>query len=177
VIHYFAYGSNLHPLRLSERVPSARLIGTVQLAGCRLQFHKRGGDSSGKCNIVHSGNVQDHVHGALYRMAAAHKFDLDQIEGVGCGYRDRPLRLTCLDRRYSCFTYIAEPTHIDDDLKPYHWYKALVVHGAEYLHLPGDYIAGLHAVDALEDPDGVRRADHEALVARMVRLSSPAVLT
>jgi len=177
MMHYFAFGSNLHPLRLGERVPSARLIGTVRLPGCRLMFHKRGGDSSGKCNLYRTVNVDDHVHGALYEMAAAHKSVLDRIEGVGCGYRDQPLRLTCRGRRYTCFTYMAEPTHIDDDLKPYHWYKALVVHGAEYLGLPEDYIAGLHAVDALEDPVRERRAAHEALLARMQRHGMPSVAT
>jgi gamma-glutamylcyclotransferase (GGCT)/AIG2-like uncharacterized protein YtfP len=166
-MHYLAYGSNLHPSRLAERVPSARLVGTVRLAGCRLMFHKRGGDLSGKCNIYRTANTDDHVHGALYEMAAAHKSDLDRFEGVSCGYRHLPMQLICMGRSYSCFTYIAESTHIDDDLRPYHWYKALVVLGAEYLGLPGGYIAGLHAVDALEDPDRERRAEHEALIARM----------
>ncbi len=172
-MHYLAYGSNLHPVRLSERVPSARLIGTVRLVGCRLMFHKRGGDLSGKCNLYRTVNADDYVYGALYEMAAAHKPDLDQVEGIG--YRDLPMRVTCMGRHYACFAYIAEPTHIDDDLKPYYWYKALVVHGAEYLGLPGDYIAELHAVDALEDPDRERRAAHEALIVRMRSCRMPPI--
>ena len=32
MLHYFAYGSNLHPVRLKERVPSIKLVGTVELA-------------------------------------------------------------------------------------------------------------------------------------------------
>lgn len=170
LMHYLAYGSNLHPLRLAERVPSARLVGTVRLAGCRLMFHKRSRDLSGKCNIYRTVNVDDYVHGVLYEMAAVHKSDLDRIEGVG--YRDQPIRVTCRGRSFSCFTYVAEPAHIDDHLRPYHWYKALVVLGAEYLGLPEDYIAGLHAVDALEDTDRERRAEHEALIARIRPVST-----
>jgi hypothetical protein len=41
-IHYFAYGSNLHPLRLQERVPSAALLGWTHLHGWELRFDKRG---------------------------------------------------------------------------------------------------------------------------------------
>ena len=177
IMHYLAYGSNLHPLRLAERVPSVRLVGTVRLAGCRLMFHKRSGDLSGKCNLYRTMNADDHVHGALYEMAAVHKSNLDRFEGVGNGYRDLSTRLTCRGGSYSCFTYIAEPTHIDDDLKPYHWYKTLVVLGAEYLGLPEDYIAGLHAVDAMGDPDWERRVEHEALIARMQSRRVPPVST
>lgn len=167
VMHYLAYGSNLHPVRLAERVPSAQLVGTVQLAGYRLMFHKRGRDLSGKCNLYRTVNAADQVHGALYEMASDHKSVLDRFEDVGNGYRDVPLQLTCMGRNYSCFTYVAESTHIDEHLKPYHWYKALVVLGAEHMGMPRDYIAALHAVDALDDPDRERREQHEALIARI----------
>ena len=35
---YAAYGSNLHPVRLRERVPSAELLGTGVLEGRELRF-------------------------------------------------------------------------------------------------------------------------------------------
>ena len=38
MIHYFAYGSNLYPMRLSERVSSANLIGGVELENYLLAF-------------------------------------------------------------------------------------------------------------------------------------------
>ena len=47
---YFAYGSNLHPERLRERVPSAESLGVARLEAHVLRFHKRGRDGSGKCD-------------------------------------------------------------------------------------------------------------------------------
>ncbi len=41
MIHYFAYGSNLHPVRLIERVPSASLVGVIGISKHRLAFHKK----------------------------------------------------------------------------------------------------------------------------------------
>ena len=41
MIHYFAYGSNLHPLRLTDRVHCADLVGSVELASHQLAFHKQ----------------------------------------------------------------------------------------------------------------------------------------
>ena len=38
MIHYFAYGSNLYPMPLSERVFSANLIGGVELENYLLAF-------------------------------------------------------------------------------------------------------------------------------------------
>lgn len=167
-LNYFAYGSNLHPLRLRERVPSARLIAPVELTGYRLKFHKRGRDDSGKCNLFPSGAACDRVHGALYELAVAHKPVLDRYEGVGNGYRHHSLRLSCLGGSGVCYTYLAQAGHIDEGLRPYQWYKELVVLGAEHLGLPLEYIAGLNQVPAVEDPDHRRRQQHEVLIGRLV---------
>ena len=43
---YAAYGSNLHPARLSRRAPSAEFVGTALLPGWELRLHKRGQDGS-----------------------------------------------------------------------------------------------------------------------------------
>jgi len=80
MLHYFAYGSNLHPLRLGERVPSARLVGTAALPSHRMAWHKRGMDDSGKCFIVPTGMEADRFHGAVYRLDADHKGLLDEFE-------------------------------------------------------------------------------------------------
>ena len=40
--YYLAYGSNLHPFRLSQRIAVKRLVATVSLNGFRLYFHKCG---------------------------------------------------------------------------------------------------------------------------------------
>jgi len=167
MIHYLAYGSNLHPLRLMERVPSARLVGVVVHARHRLLFHKRSGDGSGKCNLYHTGSDTDLVYGAIYELAPAEKPALDEFEGMG--YADRSVQVQYEGRDFRCFTYLAQQSHIEEDLNPYHWYKELVARGARYLNLPQEYIASIEAVESFEDPDARRRREREALLQRIGR--------
>ena len=77
---YAAYGSNLHPLRLSRRLPSAELISSAYLPDWSLHFHKRSIDESGKCNIRRGGSG---VHYAIFEISLEDKLALDRIEGVG----------------------------------------------------------------------------------------------
>ena len=160
--YYFAYGSNLHPLRLLERVPSAEFVGIAVFHAYRIAFEKQGQDGSAKCNLVSSGIAEDSVYGAIYQLDPGHKHILDQYEGSG--YRDRPINVLCHGRDYNCFTYFAEPSHIDNSLKPYHWYKQLVVLGARHHHFPEKYISTLESFASIEDPDRQRRRRIEMLI-------------
>lgn len=84
-MYYAAYGSNLHPLRLRERVASARLIGTHFLADWSLRFHKRSRDKSAKCNIDAGGSG---IYVAVSDISVADMRTLDGIEGLGSGYSE-----------------------------------------------------------------------------------------
>jgi gamma-glutamylcyclotransferase len=90
---YFAYGSNLHPLRLIERVPSESWVGVIELTKHRLMFHKHSTDGSSKCNLVPTGSEADLIYGAIYEIDPAQKPDLDRVEGKGRGYLDHQLSL------------------------------------------------------------------------------------
>lgn len=164
-LHYLAYGSNLHPQRLTERVPSTELLGTLTLTGYRLTFHKRGQDDSGKCNLFLTHDQNDEVHCALYRMAADHKPLLDGFEGLG--YQDTEIQVQYNSAQINCFVYIAESSHIDDSLKPYSWYKDIVLLGGEFHGLPEAYLSRIHQVEACEDPDSERRNTHQDLLTRL----------
>jgi len=144
---YAAYGSNLHPGRLSRRLASARLLGTAFLADWSLRFHKRSVDASGKCSIA-SGSSG--VHFAIYQISEADKQVLDKIEGAGSGYTEIGLVVPGYG---SCFSYTASETHIDDSLAPYDWYKELVLAGAQALGFPAAYIDTIRGVGARTDPD------------------------
>jgi hypothetical protein len=50
--------------------------------------------------------------------------------------------------------YVA--SHVDDSLRPYSWYRDLVLDGAEAIGLPIEWIVGVRAVDVLDDPDEER---------------------
>ena len=166
-LHYFAYGSNLHPARLGERVPSARLLDAVQLNSHRLRFHKKSHDGSSKCNLLNTGNEPDVVYGALYELDAEHKDLLDRFEGCGNGYQDCLINITQRGKEYPCFTYMAEDSHIEENLQPYHWYKNLVILGASYLKFPENYMAQIEAVDSMLDSNIERRQDMQALIEKI----------
>lgn len=164
-ILYFAYGSNLHPERLGARIPSSQLLGTADVSGYQLLFHKRGADQSAKCNALYSGDPRHQLLGALFRMDAAEKPILDEIEGAG--YVVSEVVVTCQGARQKAFMYVAEQHYIDDTLLPYQWYKDFVFHGARYLGFPEQYIQDLIDVAAIADNDVERHARNERVLARM----------
>lgn len=165
MIYYFAYGSNLHPVRLTERVPSAELIGVARHPDHALTFHKRSHDGSSKCNMHYTGSGC--VYGAIYRLDPDHKNELDKFEGKGFGYIDIQIAIECNGSQYACFTYIAQESHIVGRLKPYDWYKRLVILGAQYLKLSESYVASIESVESIDDPDSVRKQTNEGLIQRI----------
>lgn len=85
-VYYLAYGSNLHPRRLVERVPSAKAIGVVELSGYRLAFHKQSTDGSGKCMFYTEQGNDQKIYCVLYQLDTSKKAALDAAEGIGMGY-------------------------------------------------------------------------------------------
>lgn len=165
-LHYLAYGSNLNPLRLLERVPSSRFIAVVPMPGRSVAFHKRSTDGSGKCNLVESSHAAQ-AYGVIYEFFVKDKAGLDAAEGLGHGYGEALLSFVLNKITYQPYAYVASDSYIDPALKPYHWYKALVLSGARYHNLPEEYVAELESVQSIPDPDYSRNARHEALLARM----------
>ena len=151
-MRYAAYGSNLHPLRLTERTPSARLLGAGFLPNWSLCFHKRSKDESGKCSIF---ACDAGVHFAVFELSAADKLTLDGIEGVGMGYSEIMLSIPGFG---DCVSYIAEESHVDYSLQPYDWYKELVLEGMRFHDFPGHYVRPVELTEALGDPDPERSA-------------------
>ena len=168
VLYYLAYGSNLHPVRLRERVGSARFIDVVQLSHYQLLFQKRGMDVSGKCTLVHTGREADVVYGAVYQIDPAHKPELDAFEGLGNGYFESRLTVTLSRQEYPCFTYVAQPSYIVNNLKPYHWYKHLVVLGAKHCNFPEAYVRSIEVIESVEDSDEARREQHQRLIEEII---------
>ncbi len=163
-VYYLAYGSNLHPLRLRKRVPSARLVGVAELAGARIVFHKRGRDESGKCMLLSELADGASAYGAVFAMAGEEVALLDRFEGCGRGYDRQAVSCQVQGASYRAFTYVADIRAVDPALAPYHWYKQLVLAGARYHRFPQDYIATLEAVVSIADPDVARRQEHERLL-------------
>ncbi|MCP4895713.1 MAG: gamma-glutamylcyclotransferase, partial [bacterium] len=56
--------------------------------------------------------------------------------------------------------YVVQTEFIDVRLKPFDWYKTLVLEGAKLHGLPGDYIAEIETVETIPDPDPEREAEN-----------------
>jgi hypothetical protein len=159
----FAYGSNMLINRITDkkRCPSARALGTAELRGYELKWHKRSQDGSGKCDVVQTDDVNSVVYGVLYQIPASEKLALNKAEGLGHGYEAKEVEVVSKGASHKAFVYYA--TETDSSLKPYTWYKELVVAGAREHALPGIYLDRLVATDATEDSDRNRHTRNSQL--------------
>lgn len=160
---YFAYGSNMSTARLRERMPSCKPLGIATLPSHSLRFHKRSVDNSGKCNAFASGN-DDSVIGVLFSFDPAERAKLDKAEGFGSGYEHAMVAvINDKGRRRKVLTYLASSDYVDDNLKPYGWYKDFVLAGAREHGLPREYIAEcIESVEAIKDPKKAREKKQRA---------------
>ena len=150
----FAYGSNMLSSRIQARCPSARALGIAKLLDHELKWHKRSQDGSGKCDVVQTNDESRIVYGVLYEIAESEKSALDKAEGLANGYEERKVQVMFGGAPRVTSVYAA--TRTDSSLKPYTWYKAFVVAGANEHKLPSEYISQLEAVEADQDPDSKR---------------------
>ena len=157
---YAAYGSNLHPLRLVRRTPSARQLGVAFSSEWNMHFHKLSDvDGSGKCTISRGG---DGVHFAIYEIAESEKPLLDAIEGLGKGYDELTVELP---EYGECQTYVAQAHVIDSRLVPMDWYKELVLLGCRANGFPDDYLQRIDTLSSIVDPDLERWREQWQLIA------------
>lgn len=163
---YFAYGSNLHPLRLGLRTPSCRLLGVAELGGYRLAFRKRSeADGSAKADVQWTGADADGVWGVVYALDACDFPALDRVEGPG--YALRETTMTVAGEATRVFFYQARDSHVAAGLRPWSWYRDLIHRGACWHAFPETYVNGIRAVPAPRDPDAARAAKHERMLAAM----------
>ena len=164
-VRYFAYGSNMLTVRLRERVPSATAIGIGQLVGHALHWDKRSWrDGSGKCDAEFTGQQSDVVWGVVFELDPGEKPALDKAEGLGAGYTEKAVNILTEAGPIIAVTYFASDK--DASLRPYHWYKALVIAGAREHGLPPSYRSRLELVGTVSDPDPARTGMHNVLGAR-----------
>jgi hypothetical protein len=159
-VRYFAYSSNMLTDRLRERVPSATAIGIGQLVGYALRWDKRSlQDGSGKCDAEATGRQDDVVWGVVFELDPEDKPALDKAEGLGAGYTEKTVNVLTETGPVTAVMYYA--TDKDASLRPYHWYKALVIAGAREHGLPPSYRSRLELVVTVSDPKPTRASTHK----------------
>jgi hypothetical protein len=111
------------------------------------------------------------VIGVLFSCDPAERIKLDEAEAVGSGYKDAMVTvINEKGRRQKVLTYLATPEYIDDNLKPYGWYKDFVLAGGREHGLPPEYIAEyIQSVEAIEDPNKTRDKEQRTTLESLAR--------
>lgn len=156
---YLAYGSNMLTARLRRRCPSARAIGTALILDHGLEFTKPSLDQSGKATLVPDSSPSACTPGVLFEVSKSDLPSLDKAEGAFLGY-DRhdefDVRLTDTHEQVTATTYLAIETR--PHLRPYDWYLALVIAGAQEHGLDSAHIEMLsrteYRIDHIADRTG-----------------------
>jgi hypothetical protein len=157
---HFAYGANMVTARMRERVPSATPIGIGRLVGHALRWDKRSPvDGSGKCDAEATDRDEDTVWGVLFTLAECDKPALDAAEGLDAGYTEKQVKILTECGPITAITYCAVDK--DPTLRPYHWYKDLVITGAREHALPNRYRSRLEFEPTVAYPTH-RSARHAA---------------
>jgi len=139
---YFAFGSNMDPdtikPRLKEFPQIVRLIPDakrVRLPGYRFAFNKYSTlDHTGKANIVKEDKAM--VRGVLFTF---NEFALEKLKDIEKGYKDKTLYVfSDQNEKYEAVTFVAKKIH--NGLKPTLEYLKKILAGANYYHLPKEYI-------------------------------------
>jgi gamma-glutamylcyclotransferase len=162
--YYFAYGSNMLTRRLAAagRAPSAKPVTAGYVAGRRLTFDKVGKDGSGKCDAERSPDDSDLLFGVVFQIAERDRLRLDKVEGVGTGYSRETVDVLTRNGLLAASTYVA--TKKSTAVRPFGWYRDLVLAGALEHRLPLAYVEMIRAVEAVADPDVERRAANRLLL-------------
>lgn len=151
--------------RLQERVPSAQFTDRALLPGHVLTFDKLAPKSnSGKCGIIENKRGIESVCGVIFDITEEELPLLDKVEGVGNGYARTSVRTYAFDRDeyVDATTYI--PTLRQPGIKPFCWYKALVIAGLEEHKFTDEYINRVREIETISDPDAERAKRHWRMV-------------
>ena len=149
---------------MRERTPSARAIGPAVLRGFVLRWNKRS-TRDGPASAASRSRPEDLVWGVKYEVNAEDKNAIDRFEGLGAGYEERRVVVEFDGGPVEAWAHYA--TDIDPTIKPYDWYRDLVIGGAREHSLPEVYIRELEAVPVMEDADRERAGKMRALLAKM----------
>jgi hypothetical protein len=150
-VDYFSYGSNMCLPLLQKRAKSTRYVAVIGIRGFMMKFNKLGEDGSAKCNLVHTGKVEDVAMGVIFELTVEDMAKLDEVEK---GYERIAIWVESPKGRVSLLTYLATGANTADGLQPFTWYKNSVLEGAKMFKLPQAYIDSVIVpVEAKEAPE------------------------
>ena len=121
-VHYFAYGSNMNPERVTARGIEYSEILSGHLFGYELVFNKYSNKREGSAaNIARRAN--EVTEGVLYLLADAEQITkMDPFEGFPIHYTRKQLSIVTDSESVNAWVYIANRTFVKENLLPPRWY-------------------------------------------------------
>ncbi|MGB1158456.1 MAG: gamma-glutamylcyclotransferase family protein [Porticoccaceae bacterium] len=141
---YFAYGSNMNRSRMDGRGLDIVSISPAWIEGFVLKFNKRSQQDSslGCANIAYDPSAK--VEGVLYELKSVSEIaKLDPYEGTPRRYSREVFVVRKPQGIQSAWLYIANPSVIDNQLRPAPWYLDHLLQGRAYI--TDDYWKNLKA--------------------------------
>jgi gamma-glutamylcyclotransferase len=153
---YFAYGSNMDWCQMRKRCPSAQFLCVALLKNHRLAFTRY--SEHRQCGVADAVCEKDaKVWGVVYAIPDMEVAMLDKCEGFQLG-RESDKNAYVREERHvypdgkdekPLLVHIYFATSESDPPLPNAEYKNLIVEGAEWWHLPSDYIDQLKKVNGV----------------------------
>jgi len=144
-VRYFAYGSNMDPKQMKDRINEdffSRKRGVLE--GCRLVFNIYSQvRECGVANIVKDGSGM--VEGVLYEITENGLKKLDDYEGHPDQYVRKVLKVECEGKKYRAQVYVANKDKTEDGLKPSKKYMEQLLKGQDILSK--EYVEILNKVE------------------------------
>ena len=140
--YYFAYGSNMNPLRMQARGLRYLRIFSGRIEGLSLVFNKRAADVPMRsyANVVY--DPAGRVEGVLYELSHEQEIiKMDRFETTPRYYSREIFPVTTPEGVMHAWVYIANRAMIEDDLLPERWYLEHLLAGQPWLS--AGYYAGL----------------------------------
>lgn len=146
--HYFAYGSNMNPLRVADRgLRISETVGAV-LGGYRLVFNKRskGSPTTGHANIEYAPACK--VEGVLYELDSCEEIlKMDPFENAPVNYGREVVSLKANGGIQWAWTYFANPALKEDGLLPEREYLDHLLSGKPYISIAYyDYLENIKVI-------------------------------
>lgn len=162
----FAYGSNMDPAQMQQRMtvgplklkeqgiwkgdttlPEVVFVARATLLDYELVFHKKKGSSEVEGFATVHPKPRSYVDGVLWAVFESHLLVLDQYEGVNERHysRDSLVVQTYENKSVDAYTYIAFPERLDASRKPSKEYVDKLIRGATHFNLREETIRSLQA--------------------------------
>lgn len=144
---YFAYGSFLDPVRISEAAPGSKFLFTAHFPETKLDFAHSKSDGVVPTLTKESGHT---VWGGVFEIPVGSVDSLTKAEKAEG--REPGFDVKAVDRegnKYNCLTFVStiEP---NGDQRPNPEYIESMIEGARHWNLPAGWVMGLE--DLIEDP-------------------------